>query len=76
MNEYRAYTDDQGCTVKVSSGISGGKVWMTCRVKPSGSLQRIKSKFLPDRPTRDAAQKDLDSYAFVKGWRISYSERV
>lgn len=62
------YIDDNGCVVKVSSGISGGKAWMSCRVKPSGSLQRVKSKRLSERETKEEAQEDLDRYAEDRGW--------
>ena len=63
------YIDDMGRTVLVSSGISGGKWWMACRVKKSGALQRIKSKKLPERETREEAQADLDAYAAQMGWK-------
>lgn len=64
------YIDEKGCLVKVSSGISGGKAWMSCRVKPSGSLQRVKSKKLPERDTEKEAQEDLDRYAGERGWPL------
>lgn len=64
------YIDDMGKLVKVSSGISGGKVWMTCRVKKSGALQRIKSKLLPERNTQAEAEEDLDRYAEKMGWPL------
>ena len=66
---YTEYLDHNGRRIKVSCGISGGKNWMTCRVKKSGSLQRMKSKFLPERLTREEAQDDLDSYAHQVNWR-------
>lgn len=52
------YLDDMGKTVKVSSGISGG------------SLQRVKSKLLPERDTKEEAQKDLDRYAAKLEWNV------
>lgn len=61
------YIDDRGKTVMVSQGI--GELWMTCRVKKSGSLQRVKSKFLPERDTQKEAQADLDQYANAMGWK-------
>lgn len=62
------YISEKGEVVKVSSGISGGKYWMTCAVKESGSLRRVKSKFLPEREARSEAQRDLDNYAQEKSW--------
>lgn len=70
MNEMREYVDDTAHIVKVSAGISGGKFWMACRVKPSGALQRVKSKFLPVRNKREEAQADLDRYAEERGWPL------
>ena len=66
----REYIDEEANIVKVSDGISGGKFWMTCRVKPSGALQRVKSKFLPIRNKREEAQADLDVYAEERGWTL------
>lgn len=66
----REYIDEEAHIVKVSDGISGGKFWMTCRVKPSGALQRVKSKFLPVRIKREEAQADLDVYAEERGWPL------
>ena len=65
------YIDDMGKVIKVSSGISSGKCWMAFRVKKSGALQRIKSKKLPERKTREEAQKDLDVYAALMGWDVN-----
>ena len=62
------YIDDMGKLVVVSSGISDGKAFMACRVKKSGALQRIKSKFLPIRNKRREAQADLDAYAAQMCW--------
>lgn len=64
------YIDENGCLVKVSSGISDGKAWMSCRVKPSGSRQRVKSKKLPERDTEKEAQEDLDRYVGERGWPL------
>lgn len=60
------YVDDKGSVVMVSQGI--GEAWMTCRVKKSGSLQRVKSKFLPERESEEEAQRDLDTYAAMMRW--------
>lgn len=62
------YLDHNGRVVMVSQGI--GELWMTCRVKKSGSLQRVKSKFLPERATEEDAQDDLDAYAHQANWRL------
>ncbi len=64
------YIDDMGKLVKVSSGISGDKWWAAFRVKKSGALQRIKSKYLPERDSPLAAQADLHHYAQKMGWPI------
>ena len=64
------YIDDMGKTVKISSGISGGLSWMSFRVKKSGSLQRVKSKHLPVRDTKEEAQTDLDRYASQMRWSV------
>ncbi len=68
----RQYLDAQGRRVIVSAGISstsGQKpYWAAYRRKPSGSLQRITTKFLPLRGAPDKAQADLDAYARRKGW--------
>lgn len=61
------YINEKGQILKVSSGISSGEHWMTYRVKNSGSLQRVKSKFLPMRATKQEAQEDLDRYAEERG---------
>ncbi len=63
------YIDGNGQILKVSSGISNGETWMTCRVKPSGSLRRVKSKFLPLRGTKEEAQRDLDVHAATYGFK-------
>ncbi len=69
-NKPTKYLCDKGCIIKVSPGITGGTQWMTCRVKPSGSLQRVKSKYLPLRSTREEAQRDLDAYALMNCLKI------
>ena len=76
MAEYTEYLDHNGQRIKVSSGISGGKYWITCRVKKSGSLQRVKSKFLPERLTREDAQDDLDRYANQANWRKAEADTM
>ena len=64
------YIDDMGKTVKVSSGISHSPhlSWMSFRVKNSVSLQRVKSKHLPIRDTKEEAQVDLNKYASQMKW--------
>lgn len=69
------YIDDMGKLVVVSSGISDGNAFMACRVKKSGALQRIKSKFLPIRDKRKEAQEDLDAYAAQMGWKTEIVNR-
>lgn len=67
---YSEYLDENANLVFVSSGISGGKVWMTVRQKPSQKgTHRIKTKYLPIRHSMDEAQADLDTYAEKKGWQ-------
>ena len=64
------YRDDSGSLVFVSSGISGGTVWMTVRQKkPHAGTHRIASPRLPLRAAPEEAQRDLDAYAQAKGWR-------
>lgn len=46
----------------ISDGISDGKQWGTFERKPNGSLRRIKSKYLPMRPTKEKAKADLAAY--------------
>lgn len=66
----KMYYDENGALVFVSSGISGGTVWMSVRrKKPAAGTHRIKSPRLPLRDTREEAQKDLDAYAQSRGWR-------
>ena len=65
------YVDDMGRLVVISSGISRGEEYMSFRVKKSGSLQRIKSKWLPIRNTRIEAQEDLARYAEEMRWAIA-----
>lgn len=54
----------------VSSGVSGGAVWMTVRQKKPGiGRHRVKSPRLSLRETEAQAQQDLDAYARVRAWR-------
>ena len=64
------YQDDQHRPVFVHTGISGGDTvyWASYRRKPTGNLQRIKTKFLPLREDKKTAQADLDRYAKKKKW--------
>lgn len=68
------YQDEQGRDVLVSSGISGSggqrKYYGTYRRKANGSLQRIKTKFLPFRNSVEEAEFDLAVYAEKKGWNV------
>lgn len=50
----------------MADGISRGKWWATYRVKPSGALQRVKSKVLPLQSSREEAEIDLVVYAYNK----------
>ena len=66
----KMYRDVKDCLVFVSSGISGGAVWMTVRQKkPGAGTHRVKSPRLPLRETPEQAQQDLDAYALARGWR-------
>lgn len=62
------YVDDKGNIAKVSKGISDSD-WMSCRIKKTGSLERIKSKHLPLQSTEREALQDLTLYAAKKKWR-------
>jgi hypothetical protein len=65
------YLDDKGNTVWVKQGFKGLEVWMSVfRYTPYHDTQRLSSKFLPARPTREQAQLDLDKYANKKGWSV------
>lgn len=57
------YIDELGRVLFVADGISGGKWWATYYRKPSGSLKRLASKFLPLRESRLAAEADLRLWA-------------
>ncbi len=59
------YKDFQGNKVFVSPGISSGNVWMTVKQKPGKTgTKRVVTKNLPLRDTREAAQADLDRWAY------------
>lgn len=63
------YYDGNGALVFVSSDISDGDKWMSMRQKTIRSgTHRVKSKQLPIRESKDAAQRDLDAYAKQKRW--------
>lgn len=47
-------------------GISKGKAWATFRRKPSGSIARVCSKYLPIRKAREEAEEDLKAYIMVQ----------
>jgi len=62
------YTDG-ACEYFVSRGISRGTFWMTVRRKfEKEGTHRVKTKFLPIRTTKEAAQRDLDTWATKKGF--------
>jgi len=51
----------------VSQGIgSGTDLWMTFTRRPSGSLRRVSSPYLPMRETREEAERDLDKWLSMK----------
>lgn len=66
-NGARRYCDFLGRILFVSPGLTNGSTWMTCYVRENGSLKRVKSKFLPLRDSREAAQRDLDRWATERG---------
>lgn len=47
---------------------SFGDVWIVASRKPSGSLQRFKSRALPPCRDRETCQSNLD--AFAAAWRL------
>lgn len=66
------YYDDDGGLVFVSRNKRNEECWMTVRQKkPTSGKNRIKSKSLPLRSTREKAQADLDIYAQTKGWDMA-----
>lgn len=64
----RAYHDKQGRVFFVSDGIGKGKSFGTFLRKPSGSLRRLVSVYLPMRDRRDQAEADLREYAKKNGF--------
>ena len=54
-----AYIDSKGRILFVSDRISRGKTFCTFYRSDSGSLKRLKSKHLPLRDSRAAAEADL-----------------
>ena len=61
------YRDAQGRLLFVSDGISGGEAWGTFYRKPSGALKRYRG--LEMRDEHEEAERDLDTYARLRGWR-------
>ena len=59
-------------TLRVSSGISGGRCWCTAYGIKRGSSKRYKSHDLPLRESRDQAETDLAAYAAKKGLEPVY----
>lgn len=52
----------------VGQGIGGPNgSWATYERKANGSLRRVKSKYLPERETKEEAERDL--YAWLWGGR-------
>ena len=65
------YLDAAGNAYSVGQGIGSGP-WMTFKLQPgttqhARSSHRVKSKFLPDQPTSELAQLDLNAYAEKHG---------
>lgn len=63
----------------ISDGMSMGTVWMTCVRRPSGSLRRIKSKYLPLRESKDEAEQDLLFWLWERAFHDlapSHTERL
>jgi len=71
--------DPAGCPVVVSRGIGGefGN-WYAMRVRPSGSLQRLRNSWNYGRGTKDLAENDLYCNAHdSEGWFLEYlSDRM
>lgn len=63
----RKYQDKQGRLLFVSSGISGGSLWMTVIAKGPISTKRYRG--IEPAKTREHAQYLLDVSAAKKGWR-------
>lgn len=65
----KKYVNEKGNEVFVSSGISGGKSWMSVyRKKGCAGTHRIKAAAVPIRDTEAEAQEDLDAYAIFRHW--------
>lgn len=63
MPEETTYTTASGRVYLVTCGINReGKTWATYERKPSGSLRRVVSKWLPQRWTHDDALQDFDHW--------------
>lgn len=63
----------QGRQIFVDQGIGGENgPWMSFwrKLDGTGSMHRVKSTNLPERPTRNEAQRDLNEYAKVKCWAV------
>ncbi len=67
ISRARGYLDRRGRALFVHCGISQGKSWGTYYRRSEISLQRLVSRHLPLRSTRDEAQRDLDRYAEQRG---------
>lgn len=66
----RVYAGADGREIFVDHGISysdGSHEWGSFRRSKTGSLDRVRTKALPMRPTREEAQEDLDRWARASG---------
>lgn len=66
----RTYVDNKGRLVMVTGrgGYAGPVLFFAVAVNPETGYQR--SLGLPWRETFSEAQKDLDEYAAMRGWRV------
>jgi len=73
MQTYPLFEDDKGCPICVSDGISKGKRYGAYRIKPSGSLQRVKP--VPESDMPYEALLSLLKYAIEHGWVPALDQR-
>jgi hypothetical protein len=65
----RCWQDRNGMRIFVSTGLTGGALWMSVRRDPrTGGTRRIKAPGLPLRDTKDEAEADLQIYAAEQSW--------
>ena len=67
--------DDEGREIFISQGI-GDSEYGSFRRKLSGSLQRVKTKCLPMRKSKEHAEQDLRIYAGIKEWEVKNNEKT